>query len=189
MLEAEVVSQVDISKALAITGWMSERELTWLATKAKECTSIIEFGCYHGRSTRALADNIQRFGTIWAVDPWNGDYINECGEALKIVNTYVMPQFISNLKEHVTHGRVIPVRTWSYLFELPFKVDMIFIDGDHRYETVMRDIKKALKLTKSGGIISGHDYDFPGWPGVKKAVDELLNDIQVEDTIWSTRKY
>jgi hypothetical protein len=58
--------------------------------------------------------------------------------------------------------------------------DMIYIDGDHSYEGVKRDIEVSYFKTKPGGLIMGHDYemnmdkaktsyDF----GVKAAVDEF----------------
>jgi len=179
-----------LDKALAISGWMSIRELTWLANVARSCKCIVEFGSYLGRSTRALADNAPDDAKIYTVDPWNGPYKLEDGNDLEVVNTYVMPQFVTNLQEHVLSGKVIPIRNFSYNFDLPNHefADMVFIDGDHRYSTVIKDINKAMWLLKPNGIICGHDYAFSTWPGVKKAVDELLTNVTVEDTIWWTRK-
>lgn len=174
---------VDISKALTIPGWMSERELLWLANKAARYQYIVEFGSFHGRSTRALADNCS--GRIWAVDPWNGDYPKQNGETFEKVNTYVFPQFCENLKEHIKSGRLIPVRGFSYSFKLPYQVDMVFIDGDHRYETVLKDIDKAMELVKTDGMVCGHDYN---WDSVKQAVHEKLGSVMVEDTIWFQTK-
>lgn len=182
-----VASQVDISKALALGGWMSVQELTWLATMAKQRMHIVEFGSLHGRSTRAIADNNNPMGRIWAVDPWAGDYYDEEGTNIPI-STYVMPYFIQNLKDHIDAGHVVPVRMFSYQFSLPYQIDMVFIDGDHRYETVVKDIKKAFELLKPGGLISGHDYGHPSWPGVKQAVDEYVGQTKVEGTIWSALK-
>lgn len=175
----------NISKALAIGGYMSEQELVWLATQARFHKVIVEFGCFHGRSTRALADNNE--GTIWAVDPWNGEYNYEDGSPVNM-NTYVMPYFIHNLHDHIVAGHVVPVRKFSYQFSLPDKVDMVFIDGDHRYNTVVKDIKKAYELLREGGLICGHDYGFEGWPGVKQAVDEYVGEVQIEGSIWSKVK-
>lgn len=179
-------SQIDISKALALPGWMSERELIWLASKAKESEFIVEFGSYCGRSTRALADNCN--GIIWAVDPWNGTYKTDDGKELMDVNTYVMPMFADNLKDHIKSGKVKPCRMFSKMFNIDFPVDMVFIDGDHRYKTVIQDIQKGLSILRENGILSGHDYGHPIWGGVKRAVDELLGEVELEDTIWWTRK-
>jgi predicted O-methyltransferase YrrM len=178
----DVAATVDISKALTIGGWMSEGELLWLATQAKERKRIVEFGCLHGRSTRALADNND--GTIWAVDPWSGDYFDENGEKCEGFTTYVMPNFLDNLADHIASQHVIPVRRFSYSFKLNHKVDMVFIDGDHRYDSVLKDIKKAYDLLEVGGLISGHDYGHPMWPGVKRAVDELVSHVAINGQIW-----
>lgn len=179
---------VDISKALTIGGWMSERELLWLAYVAKKYSYIVEFGSLHGRSTRALADNLNmNGGKIWAVDPWKGDYYTENGSELPF-STYVYPYFCKNLADHIISGKVVPVREFSYRFSLPCKVDMVFIDGDHRYETVKKDIKKAQELVINGGMIAGHDYGHPEWSGVKQAVDELLGKVEIENTIWFQTK-
>lgn len=58
--------------------------------------------------------------------------------------------------------------------------DMIYIDGDHSYEGVKRDINVAFKKVKPGGFIMGHDYEM----NMKKAhnyynfgVDRAVNDF------------
>lgn len=181
---------VDISKAQSIIGWMSDRELLWLAEMASKSKIIVEFGCFHGRSTRSLADNISEDGKIYAVDPWNGDYVTESGVVMGQVDTYCMPNFKYNLADHIKAGRVIPVRNFSYNFKLPIEselADMVFIDGDHRYDTVLKDIDIAQKITKPGGIIAGHDYGHSLWTGVKKAAHEKFASIEIEDTIWWTK--
>jgi hypothetical protein len=182
-----ILATVDISKALKIGGWMSEDELLWLGSHAKSREFIVEFGSLHGRSTRALADNHNPMGRIWAVDPWAGDYYSEEGTNIPI-STYVMPYFIQNLKDHIDAGHVVPVRIFSYQFSIPYSVDMVFIDGDHRYETVVKDIKKAYELLMPRGLICGHDYGHPNWPGVKQAVDEYVGNVEVEGTIWAAIK-
>jgi predicted O-methyltransferase YrrM len=178
-----VASQIE--RALTIPGWMSREELIWLATQSSEFSRIVEFGSFQGRSTRAMADNTS--GTIWAVDPWNGDYPGNFGEPVAI-NTYVFPEFKKNLEDHILSGRVIPVRGFSTGFSLPHQVDMVFIDGDHRYKEVVKDINKAQEMVRLGGIISGHDYNSEGWPDVTRAVHDTLGKVSVEDSIWWTQK-
>ncbi len=178
--EIACLHDFDIKKALEITGWMSEEELTWLAKRAKECKIIVEFGCFMGRSTRALADNTD--GIIYAVDPWNGNYQGN-------INTYVLPEFKKNLSDHIESGKVIPVRNFSVNFELKDKVDLVFIDGDHSYKGVINDLKKGIDLLRIDGILCGHDYANPVIPEVKKAINDSLLLEGVVDTIWWTRKY
>lgn len=173
-----------IANAVNIPGWMTNAELNWLAEKAKSAKFITEFGCYLGRSTRALADNTE--GTIFAVDPWDGVYYNNDGTKADWINTAVFDVFCANLSDHIKSGRVVPVQNYSWAFRPPIRMDLIFIDGDHRYDEVKLDIIHALGMVKSGGIISGHDYIHTTWPGVKKAVDEILGTVKHCDSIWWT---
>lgn len=185
-----VASHLNLEKALSIGGWMNPKELEWLATQASTHLYIVEFGCFHGRSTRVLADNIKTGGKVWAVDPWGGDYFYEDGKTVPF-STYIYPYFVRNLQDHIERGSVYPIRNFSENFNLAHKVDMVFIDGDHRYETVVKDIKKAMSLLKDGGLICGHDYDHPDWPGVKKAVDEYIHNAKIAEgtMIWNARKF
>jgi len=56
------------------------------------------------------------------------------------------------------------------------KIDMIFLDGGHSYETVSSDLSLILKEIKKGKVIICDDYDQTNY-GVKKAVDELQNRV------------
>ena len=56
------------------------------------------------------------------------------------------------------------------------KIDMVFLDGGHSYETVRSDLSLILKGIKKNKIIICDDYDQVDY-GVKKAVDELLNKV------------
>lgn len=178
---------IDITKAANIKGWMSISELEWLAKAARNKLAIVEFGCYHGRSTRALADHMN--GLILAVDPWNGQYYDNNGDLINIIEPAAYDGFKQNLKDHIDSGRVQMMKCHSWEFPaLPFTVDMVFIDGDHRYEEVKKDIKIAKRLLRPGGLIAGHDYTHTDWPGVKQAVDESFRNCQFHDSIWWTQK-
>jgi predicted O-methyltransferase YrrM len=63
--------------------------------------------------------------------------------------------------------------------------DLVYIDADHRYEGVKADIEAWLPLVRDGGIICGHDYGDPGFPGVEKAVREAFGDDHAdENAVW-----
>lgn len=55
-------------------------------------------------------------------------------------------------------------------------LDIVFIDGDHTYEHVAQDILTWRRKVRKGGIVAGHDF-CDGFPGVKRAVTELVKDI------------
>jgi predicted O-methyltransferase YrrM len=58
-------------------------------------------------------------------------------------------------------------------------LDFVFIDANHTYEAVKRDIDAWLPKMKPGGIISGHDYTVWGDFGVIQAVTEKFDRIEV----------
>ena len=54
-------------------------------------------------------------------------------------------------------------------------LDFVYIDGNHLYEFVKKDLELSLRKMKPGGYITGDDYSPGGWwkGGVKRAVDEF----------------
>ena len=51
-------------------------------------------------------------------------------------------------------------------------IDLVFLDGGHRYETVREDLNLLLINLKKNSIILCDDYNVSHY-GVKKAVDEI----------------
>lgn len=50
--------------------------------------------------------------------------------------------------------------------------DFVFLDADHTYEGVSRDIEAWLPKIRPGGMMLGHDFNLKDFPGVVRAVDE-----------------
>lgn len=59
------------------------------------------------------------------------------------------------------------------------RFDLVFIDADHSYPGVRRDIENWYPVVKLGGWIGGHDY-YNGYPGVEAAVNESFGKEAVE---------
>ena len=178
-------STLRLDKALSINGWMSHSELEFLARTARKCNIVIEIGCYLGRSTRAILDNTDAF--VFAVDPWNG-YYSSTGVKLGLFTEDDYEHFRANVKEYLESGQLEILKCRSDEFPNDFGKgysDFTFIDGDHRYSQVVKDIQLAKRITRKGGIIAGHDYTHVSdWPGVKQAVDEIYPEAQKADSIW-----
>ena len=54
------------------------------------------------------------------------------------------------------------------------KVNYVFLDGGHAYETVKNDLECCLEVIKSNGTILCDDYNFGHLPDVKNAIDEFV---------------
>jgi len=165
---------MNLEKALSIpAGGTSVTDLQWLAQAVPDCENILELGCYHGRSTRAMLDNSN--ARLWCVDSWSG--VDESGIQGRITITEDdYGQFLENIadvEERVTVMRMFTHEAFEILPEQIF--DLIFIDADHSYEAVKFDVLHSLPLLKPGGVLCGHDYN-ERWPGVAKAVHELWDD-------------
>jgi cephalosporin hydroxylase len=57
-------------------------------------------------------------------------------------------------------------------------VDFVFIDADHTYDAVKMDLTAWIPKIKPGGIIAGHDYNYPH-DGCVKAVNEMFGEAVV----------
>ena len=54
------------------------------------------------------------------------------------------------------------------------RIDYVFLDGGHKYETVMNDLENLTQIVNNNGIILCDDYDLLYAPGVKRAIDEYI---------------
>ena len=62
------------------------------------------------------------------------------------------------------------------------KIDFVFLDGGHEYNTVKNDLDNCIEVIEKGGTVLCDDYNLGSAPGVKKAIDEFVkkNELNVE---------
>jgi predicted O-methyltransferase YrrM len=63
---------------------------------------------------------------------------------------------------------------YSFEWGVDTKADVVFIDAIHTYKHVLMDINNAIKHSVSGAYIVFDDYGLPSISGVKKAIDEMI---------------
>lgn len=109
---------------------------------------IVNIGAEHGISTVALLETRPQ-ATIYSVD------MNECQSELDNV-----------ANAGLDAARVIRIRGRSQDIDpQPYApIDLLFIDGDHAYNSVSDDIRVWTPIVKSGGLIIFHDYITPPIP-------------------------
>lgn len=175
---------IDVSEALKIDGYMNESDMLWLAKAASEHRVIVEVGSFLGRSTRAMLDNSN--AQIYAFDDWYGPReINHASEERDMFFT----KFKANTKEYLDSGRLEIIRGNHAEEDLGSHLnpDMVFIDGSHTLDDVIRDIKRWQGRLVRGGLLCGHDYNW--WPRVKQAVNSLFPSVMNDPgtDIWYVR--
>lgn len=143
--------------------------------------TVLEIGSYLGYSTVWMALN---GAEVHAVDPH--DWLDSG------------PAFTANVLRYRVEDRVFDVRLRSQDLVpngLGPHFTAAFIDGDHSYESALFDLKLARRVVAPGGWIVAHDFSYPGyygggWPGVIRAVKEVLGDLREvrrEGTIYAAR--
>ena len=149
-----------------IPGWMSEVELYWLSQQAKRHDSIVEIGSWKGRSSYALAKNCP--GRVICVDDFSLGGTKRA--FLKSMKSYLGKKAFLVEKTSLEAAKMCNER-----------VDMVFIDGSHDFESVRNDILAWLPNAKV--LICGHDYFEKD---VQKAVHSIFgNDVKRGfGTIW-----
>lgn len=162
---------------------MSPEELTWLAEQASQHSLIVEIGAFLGRSTRALADNTP--GKVITVDDFYGPRkstdVRPDGKAFTEEDRLtIYPEFCKFTSDLQKERKLKVFKiTYDNIGRIPLIADlipdMVFIDGDHNYEAVKRDVEFWKNRLIPGGLLCGHDFVYLP---VRQAVLEILPDAQ-----------
>ncbi|MDA7714591.1 class I SAM-dependent methyltransferase [Candidatus Pelagibacter sp.] len=67
------------------------------------------------------------------------------------------------------------------------KIDYVFLDGGHAYETVKSDLESCTPVIDNNGTVLCDDYNLSYAPGVKKAVDDFIETYKYKIRIINTR--
>lgn len=120
-----------------------------LAKRFKKC-HYLEIGTWRGESTANVAKIAEKCVSI----SFSDEQMKEQGFDEKYTKN---SRFFSKKLKNVKH---IGADSQTYDFsKLKQKFDLIFIDGDHSYEGVLKDTKNCLKQLKNkNSIIVWHDY-------------------------------
>ena len=146
-----------------VQGWMTEGQARALYDAAAACPpggTIVEIGSFHGRSTIVLASACPSDATVIAIDPHAG---NDRGpqeiEGFEAEASADHDQFVQNLADAGVADRVTHMRMFSHdalpLIERP--IDVLYVDGAHRYAPARWDIDKFGSRVKQGGTMLIHD--------------------------------
>ena len=174
----------------------------------KPSLNFLEIGNWLGESTLVLAEVAKKhFGKLFCVDWWKGNV----GTELEIIASKedIFNLFWQRICQEGYEDVVVPIRGSSDTVAQILKdqaFDLVFIDGDHRYDQTQRDIRNYASFVKSdGGIFCGHDCEgyIPDFDerflnqgkdidchetvhcGVVLAVGSTFKDYSIDHSIWS----
>ncbi len=202
----------------------------WHLTRGgtKPGMQVLEIGSWYGASAlswaQGLAEHNGAQGTLTCVDGWTPFF----DRSLHLVDVYVvMEQALADDTAYTTFRHNIATVPQSIRTQhmrgtsdaiLPLlkdeSFDVVFIDADHTYAPVKRDITNSLRLVRDGGIICGDDLnlqmdqvdrefaqknkliDFTKdpktgknfHPGVTMAVHEIFGNVSMWGGYWAMQK-
>jgi predicted O-methyltransferase YrrM len=152
--------------------WMTYPHLyKQFADQLKDHQIMVELGSWKGQSAAFMAAELKMQNKngvrFFCIDTWQGTSEDEHGGDKWVKEGKLFEKFTENLLE-VSDERA------SYLFPEQ-SVDICFVDADHSYDGVTKDLELWTPKVKPGGIMSGHDYDPTGsaWQECRRAVDDF----------------
>jgi len=129
---------------------------------AKPSMKILEVGNWLGDSTLVLAEVARRNnGTLYCIDWWKGNI----GTDLETIASRedIFSLFWRRICNAGFEEIAVPIRASSDIAAGILKeqiFDLVFIDGDHRYDQTLKDVQNYSSLVKpEGGILCGHDCE------------------------------
>ena len=155
--------------------WLYKQQIERVTDEAH----FVEIGGFLGKSSCFMAESIVQSGkdiTFDVIDTWEGsdeqifirDLVKEKGCLFNV--------FIENIKLEKVDNIINPFRRDSNEASKMYadkSLDFVYLDGDHSYEYLIKEIPAWLPKVKKDGIIAGHDYDGK-FKGVRKAVNEIF---------------
>jgi predicted O-methyltransferase YrrM len=67
------------------------------------------------------------------------------------------------------------------------RIDYVFLDGGHAYDTVKNDLFYSFPVLENGGTILCDDYNLSYAPGIKQAIDEFVETNSLKSDILFDR--
>lgn len=180
-----------------VHGWLNDPSwITRCIGRIPDGGQYLEVGCWQGKSAIHAAKQVQLSGkkiTVWSVDTFEGSPDETAHqymiESLPEGGLHRVAQ--ENIKRHGVHEIVKLVKGESTRVAEHFEdgsLDAVFLDGGHSYGAVYADVMAWLPKVKPGGILAGDDYHEGEFPGVVRAVKELLPKAVVLGRTWEVRK-
>ncbi|MEI6498436.1 MAG: class I SAM-dependent methyltransferase [bacterium] len=187
-----------IKDFLLIEGWLSVKEACELYRTARSLSakklSVAEIGSWLGRSsyvlTRAIED--KHDSCLHCIDAFDGsgdatskELYREEQKKLGGDNP-LLKKFKINMKKAgvLSHIKIHKGYSFNVSKKFETKLDFLFIDGNHDYESVLKDYLQWSPLIKKGGYIAFHDVGSSHTIGPKQVVEQKI----VGNPMWINQK-
>ena len=156
---------------------------------------FLEIGVFHGVTARNVCellyqinkDNFKYIGLdlfeennenkneVIPNNTFTNPFKNIYFKYIKKQNPYSLESVKDLLKKFEKNVHLIKGNSNKVLKKIDMgKIDYVFLDGGHEYNTVKNDLDNCFEVIKKGGTVLCDDYNLTYAPGVKKAIDEFV---------------
>lgn len=149
-----------LAAADGVEGWLTDDQARRLFERARSARRIVEIGSFRGRSAIVMAQAGGEGAELIAIDPHAGsDRGPQEIEADTGRGQSDYQAFHANLERAGVAGRVRHVRRFSNeaLGEVSGELDLLYVDGAHRYGPARDDLAQWGARVREGGHMLVHD--------------------------------
>lgn len=166
---------VDITRVTKLTDLQHRDDFPILLRNLGRNGTGVELGVFVGEYANCLLSNW--YGNLIGVDSYNGGS-----------DFHLLLGAIDLNKQAVAQGRykIIVNNTDDASKYIPNDLEFVYIDADHYFPSVCRDIEHYRHKVRSCGFLCGHDIDLIG---VKTAVDNLSKQLGMTPHITACRSW
>jgi len=132
---------------------------------------VVEVGAWKGQSAAFLGVEIANSGKAIradVVDTWQGSPEPQHQADPDVQNGRLYEVFLANIAPVAKHIHAVRMSSTEAAALYPdASLDVVFIDGEHTVAAVLADLQAWWPKVKAGGLLLGHDRD---WPDVARGV-------------------
>jgi hypothetical protein len=142
-------------------------------TYKKSNLTGVEIGVEVGHNSKSILQELP-IKKLYLVDPY--EFYTQEDSPLKLETIERPDEFYTIAKKRLSKYKnqieFIKKKSNEAVDEIPDNLDFVYIDGNHDYKYVKKDIQTYYPKLKNGGILGGHDF-CADYVGVCKAALEF----------------
>lgn len=172
--------------------WGKSYNELWPLINAKKLRVGVEIGvAFGGHSERILEKTKCK---LYSIDPYKhfpnyDDPMNMSDKEFQYLYLFTKKR----LSKYGLRCKLLRTTSQEGIKKIKERIDFVYLDGDHSIAGVKYDVAYWFNKLSHGGIIAGHDYGHPGFPGVKKVVDRYFGRLGLKvhiakNSVWWVEK-
>lgn len=158
-----------IDQAMSIGGLTTRKELDFLMRQAFSSPHegrILELGTFAGRTTAALCMAVGS-RRVLSLD----NYVMQHHGASSLAQTQ------ATMTSMGLHPKLLAIKSQNFMFSDPLGMAMLFVDSQHRPDTVIIELTNFTPHIPVGGRVVLHDYAREEFPGYTEAINMFFDSV------------